>query len=89
VRSLGCANRAVEARHGAAFRNIDHLVTGDIEQFNTSAGFFGSSVTDTQIVTPDAASIIDPTDNTTATLLACHPPGSVSYRIVANLELFE
>ena len=75
--------------HGAAFRNIDQLVAGDIVQFNTSAGVFEYTVTGTQIVTPDAVWIVDPTENATATLFACHPPGSVSHRIVVNLELSE
>ncbi|MFT5977936.1 MAG: sortase A [Candidatus Azotimanducaceae bacterium] len=75
--------------HGAAFRNIDQLVAGDIVQFNTSAGVFEYTVTGTQIVTPDAIWIVDQTENATATLFACHPPGSVSYRIVVNLELSE
>jgi sortase A len=73
--------------HGAAFRNIDQLVAGDIVQFNTAAGVFEYTVTGTQIVTPDANWIVDQTENATATLFACHPPGSVSYRIVVNLEL--
>ena len=75
--------------HGAAFRNIDQLVTGDIVQFNTAAGVFEYTVTGTQIVTPDAIWIVDQTENATATLFACHPPGSVSHRIVVNLELAE
>jgi sortase A len=75
--------------HGAAFRNIDQLVAGDIVQFNTAAGVFKYTVTGTQIVTPDAIWIVDQTENATATLFACHPPGSVSHRIVVNLELSE
>ncbi|WP_395156918.1 sortase [Ilumatobacter sp.] len=75
--------------HGAAFRNIDQLVAGDLVQFSTAAGVFEYTVTGTQIVTPDAVWIVDQTENATATLFACHPPGSVSHRIVVNLELFE
>jgi sortase A len=75
--------------HGAAFRNIDQLVAGDLVQFNTAAGIIDYAVTGTQIVTPDAIWIVNPTENATATLFACHPPGSVSHRIVVNLELSE
>ena len=31
--------------------------------------------------------IVDPTPTATATLFACHPPGSVSHRIVVKLDL--
>jgi sortase A len=31
--------------------------------------------------------IVNPTDTATATLFACHPPGSTRQRIVVNLEL--
>jgi sortase A len=73
--------------HGAAFRNIDQLVAGDIVQFDTGSGAIGYTVTGTQIVGPDAMWIVDPTDTPTATLFACHPPGSTRQRIVVNLEL--
>jgi sortase A len=73
--------------HGAAFRNIDQLVAGDLVQFSTAAGIIDYTVTGTQIVTPDAIWIVNPTENATATLFACHPLGSVSHRIVVNLEL--
>ncbi len=73
--------------HGGPFRNIDQLVAGDIVLFNTEAGEVEYTVTGTQIVNPDAIWIVDPTDTPTATLFACHPPGSVAQRIVVNLEL--
>ena len=41
----------------------------------------------TEVVNPDAMWIVDPTDTPTATLFACHPPGSVAQRIVVHLEL--
>ncbi len=73
--------------HGAPFRNIDQLVAGDTVIFTTDVGRIEYTVTGTQIVDPDALWIVDPTDTPTATLFACHPPGSVSQRIVVNLEL--
>lgn len=73
--------------HGAPFRNIDQLVAGDTVMFSTDAGEIEYTVTGTQIVNPDAIWIVDPTDTATATLFACHPPGSVSQRIVVHLEL--
>jgi sortase A len=73
--------------HGGPFRNIDQLVAGDSVMFTTAAGEIEYTVTGTQIVNPDAVWIVDPTDTPTATLFACHPPGSVAQRIVVNLEL--
>ena len=73
--------------HGGPFRNIDQLVAGDSVMFSTAAGETEYAVTSTQIVNPDAIWIVDPTDTPTATLFACHPPGSVAQRIVVKLEL--
>ena len=74
--------------HGGPFRHIDQLVAGDVVQFTTADGqIIDYSVTGTQIVEPDALWIVDPTETATATLFACHPPGSVAQRIVVNLEL--
>jgi sortase A len=73
--------------HGAPFRDIDQLVPGDVVNFTTAAGVIEYTVTGTQIVQPDAIWIVDPTATPTATLFACHPPGSTRQRIVVNLEL--
>jgi sortase A len=73
--------------HDAPFRDLDQLVAGDVVEFTTAAGLIEYTVTGTQIVDPDAIWIVDPTDTPTATLFACHPPGSTRQRIVVNLEL--
>lgn len=73
--------------HGGVFRYIDTLVEGDELVFGTDTGTHTYRVTSTEIVTPDALWIVDPTDTPTATLFACHPPGSVSHRIVVKAEL--
>lgn len=73
--------------HGGPFRHIDTLVAGDTVTFSTDAGDVDYTVTGTQIVGPDAMWIVNPTDTPTATLFACHPPGSTRQRIVVNLEL--
>ena len=44
-------------------------------------------VVSTEIVNPDAIRVVDQTYAKTATLFACHPPGSVAQRIVVHLEL--
>ncbi|WP_051062965.1 class E sortase [Ilumatobacter nonamiensis] len=73
--------------HGGPFRHIDQLVDGDVVSFTTDGVETEYRVTGTQIVEPDALWITDPTPEPTATLFACHPPGSVAQRIVVNLEL--
>jgi sortase A len=73
--------------HQADFRNTDDLVPGDIVTFTTADGVFDYAVTGTEIVGPDAMWIIDPSETATATLFACHPPGSTRQRIVIHLAL--
>jgi len=73
--------------HGGPFRYIDTLVPGDEVWFETDVGPTRYLVTGTEIVPPSAMWIVDQTENATATLFACHPPGSVAERIVVHLEL--
>jgi sortase A len=73
--------------HHADFRDIDDLVPGDLVTFTTPDGVFDYAVTSTEIVDPDAIWIIDPSETATATLFACHPPGSTRQRIVVHLAL--
>ena len=73
--------------HHAHFRHVNNLVPGDIVTFSTAAGVFDYAVTSTEIVAPTAMWIIDPSDTPTATLFACHPPGSTRQRIVVHLAL--
>jgi sortase A len=73
--------------HNAEFRRLDELVAGDEVIMSTFEGRFVYRVVSTQIVTPDALWIVEQTPARTATLFACHPPGSVRERIVTHLEL--
>lgn len=75
--------------HAKPFRNIDKLAPGDQVVFTTADGTFTYQVTSTEIVTPDTISIIDQTADKTATLFACHPPGSTRERIVVHLAIVE
>lgn len=75
--------------NGGVFRNLDQLVPGDLIVFETSDGRFEYAVTGTEIVPPTALWITDQTYAHRATLFACHPPGSVSERIVVSAELVE
>jgi sortase A len=73
--------------HDKPFRNIDQLVPGDQVIFTVGTDSFVYQVTGTTFVKPDALYIIDQTTTATATLFACHPPGSTKQRIVVSLAL--
>ena len=55
--------------------------------YGTDAGRFVYKVTRTEIVKPDAVWIVDQTPTATATLFACHPPGSPPERILVFADL--
>jgi sortase A len=69
------------------FRDIDQLAPGDDVIFTTDSGRHVYRVESTEIVSPDALWVVNQTYARTATLFACHPPGSVAQRIVVHLEL--
>lgn len=73
--------------HGRQFRHLDRLEPGDEILFHTYDGVHVYQVTRTEIVGPDALWIVDQTDEATATLFACHPPGSTRERIVVFADL--
>jgi sortase A len=73
--------------HNKVFRDVDQLVAGDEVIFATAEGTYTYVVRETTIVKPDAMYIIDQTWEPTATLFACHPPGSTRERIVVHLDL--
>jgi sortase A len=69
------------------FRNVDQLVAGDEIIFRDENGEHMYSVNRVEIVEPTAIWIVDPTETATATLFACHPPGSTAQRIVVFADL--
>ena len=73
--------------HNRDFRDLDQLQPGDEVIMSTMSGRHVYHVSSTEIVTPDAIWIVDQTHARTATLFACHPPGSVRERIVVHLDL--
>lgn len=73
--------------HGGPFRNIDQLQSGDSVIFTVDGRRSTYVVTGSDVVTPDAMHIVDQTPEPTATLFACHPPGSAKYRYVVRLAL--
>lgn len=73
--------------HTKPFRNIDQLVVGDEVIFTVGNQRSVYRMTGNEIVTPKALHIANPTPTATATLFACHPPGSARFRFVVRLEL--
>lgn len=71
------------------FRNVDQLVAGDEIIFRDDAGEHTYLVDRVEVVDPSAVWIVDPTETATATLFACHPPGSTAQRIVVFADLAE
>ena len=70
------------------FLNIDVLVEGDEILFTeTDGSVHRYRVTSSRIVVPTEVWIVDQTPTPTATLFACHPPGSVRERYVVFAEL--
>lgn len=75
--------------HSKPFRNIDQLVPGDEVIFEVGQTRSVYAVTGHKVVTPKALDIVNPTPTPTATLFACHPPGSAKFRYVVLLALVE
>lgn len=73
--------------HQADFADLHELEQGDEVIFQTADERHVYVVESTEIVEPSALWIADQTTEPTATLFACHPPGSVSQRIVVRLRL--
>jgi sortase A len=73
--------------HDKPFRHIDQLVPGDqiVMTFNGVANTY--IVTGSQVVGPNDVWVIDQKPEHTATLFACHPPGSTKFRYVVFAKL--
>ncbi|MDQ3354136.1 MAG: class E sortase [Actinomycetota bacterium] len=69
------------------FRYIDTLEVGDEATFTVDGVRSVYRVTGHEVVDDQAMWITDQTAQPTATLFACHPPGSAKYRWVTRLAL--
>lgn len=69
------------------FRHIDSLVPGDQVIFEHDGVRWVYETVGSEVVTPDGTHILNQTREKTATLFACHPPGSARYRYVVHLRL--
>ncbi len=73
--------------HSRPFRNLDRLVPGDQVFFTVRGARSTYVVTGHEIVRPSGTHVVEPTPTPTATLFACHPPGSARFRYVVHLAL--
>jgi sortase A len=69
------------------FQHLDRLVPGDTVTFVMPWGTFTYAFTHREIVSEGGTEILLQTARPTATLFACHPPGSSTHRIVARFDL--
>lgn len=87
----GRAGNAVFAGHRVTndhpFRRIDELTPGDEVIFHVSGVRSVYRVTNSMVVEPEDTWIANQTQRPTATLYACHPPGSAVNRYVVQLAL--
>ena len=75
------------ATHGQPFLRIDELVAGDEVTFDIKGTRATYRVRLDMVVKPEDTWIANQTAASTATLYACHPPGSVEKRYVVRLVL--
>jgi sortase A len=73
--------------HDHPFRRLDELTGGDSVFFEIGGARSTYRVVGSEIVTPNDMWIANPSPTPTATLFACHPPGSKRYRYVVHLAL--
>lgn len=73
--------------HTRPFRDIDQLQQGDEVVLTTADGRFVYVVSGSEVIEPEGIHIIEQTPAATATLFACHPPGSTTHRYVVHLTL--
>ena len=73
--------------HSRPFRHIDQLQPGDRVIFTVGDRRVEYEMVGNEVVTPDALRIVEQRPEHTATLFACHPPGSARYRFVVHLRM--
>ena len=79
-----CVIAAHRVSHSRPFRYLDTLRAGDQIRLGALGLDHTYTLTRSFIVDPTELWILDSSEANTATLFACHPPGSVAQRIVAT-----
>jgi len=74
--------------HGKEFRNLDKLKVGSLMYLTVDGKIYTYQTTSIDIRTPSDPMLYATASNEqTISLVACHPPGSVKFRIVAHAQL--
>ncbi len=73
--------------YGAPFYDLDNLVVGDPIMVTTAVGEFRYEVIESLIVSPDAAEVLDPTEDNRLTLTTCNPRYSAAERLIISAKL--
>jgi sortase A len=73
--------------HTHPFRYLDRLQPGDTATFEMRDGTYTYEYVYTDVVTETQVEILEQGTGHTATIFACHPPGSDKYRIVTHWRL--
>jgi len=71
--------------HSRPFRHIDTMGPGDEVIFTIGSGRHTYTFARNEIVPPTGMHIVQQTPDKTATIFACHPPGSARFRFVVHL----
>jgi sortase A len=72
--------------HTRPFRHIDQMGPGDEVIFTIGSGRHTYTFVRNEIVPPTGMHIVQQTPAKTATIFACHPPGSARFRFVVHLS---
>ena len=73
--------------YGAPFYDLSELKPGDPIFVTTAAGRFRYDVSGTDIVSPDAVEVLDPTPDDRLTLTTCNPRFSAAERLIITAKL--
>lgn len=77
--------------HGGPFRNLDQMTVGSrFELIGTDGRAYIYLVVSQEVIVPrtnELLAVVLPAGEVTATLVACHPPGSTKYRITVTGRL--
>ena len=71
---------------GAIFKRLPQLKAGDAIVLMTAQQPYLYRVRDTKVVTPTAVDVLEPTPDSTLTLLTCVPDGIYSHRLVVRAD---
>ena len=75
--------------HTHPFRYLDQMAVGDVVEVRAGSVLVRYRVSEVWITGGDDISVVQQTALPCITLVACHPPGSITYRIVVRATQFD